>query len=100
MSGEVRTPPFSEAARYEAGALLRLLQEGHHLSLPASRPMPSIGGGCHELRIRDTDHNWRIFYHISEKHIVILGVFAKKTGKTPQEEIKQSQQMLRAYQNG
>jgi len=40
LQGEVKTPPFSENARIEAGVLLRRLQIGDILSLPHSRPMP------------------------------------------------------------
>jgi len=50
---EVKTPPWSLEARREAGLLLRRLQLGALLSLPASRPMPSIGAAVHELRIKD-----------------------------------------------
>ncbi len=53
LKGQVKTPPFSQHARLEAGFLLRLLQHGHMLSLPQSRPMPTIGPHCHELRIVD-----------------------------------------------
>jgi hypothetical protein len=53
LRGEVKTPPFSVAARLEAGTLLRRLQGGERLSMPHSRPMPSIGSRCHELRIVD-----------------------------------------------
>jgi hypothetical protein len=42
MHGEITTPPFSENARIEAGYLLRQIQKGMILSLPQSRPMPSI----------------------------------------------------------
>jgi hypothetical protein len=53
LRGEVKTPPFSHAARIEAGYLLRLLQEGESLGLPHSRPLPIIGTRCHELRINE-----------------------------------------------
>src|SRR6266567_3226209 len=53
LHGEVKTPPFSAAARIEAGVLLRRLQRGERIGLPASRPMLIIGRGCHELRITD-----------------------------------------------
>ena len=43
LRGRVKTPPFSVGARLEAGLLLRRLQRGDALSLPHSRPMPSIG---------------------------------------------------------
>jgi phage-related protein len=64
LYGQVKTPPFSQAARLEAGFLLRRLQQGEALSLPQSRPMPSIGARCHELIVRDTEQNWRIIYRI------------------------------------
>ncbi len=49
LHGEVKTPPFSSAARIEAGVLLRRLQRGEAIALPHSRPMPDIGKACHEL---------------------------------------------------
>jgi hypothetical protein len=64
LSGEVKTPPFSAEARLEAGFLLRRLQQGEKLSLPHSRPMPSVGAGCHELRIVDQDVTWRIIHFV------------------------------------
>ena len=50
LKGEVKTPPLSDAVRIEAGFLLRRLQRGESLGLPASKPMPKIGTSCHELR--------------------------------------------------
>ena len=84
LHGEVKTPPFSADARIEAGVLMRCLQEGINISLPHSRPMPSIGRGCHELRIPDENRTWRIVYYIDAVAIVILDVFAKTTSQTPQ----------------
>lgn len=51
LKGEVKTPPFCNQARLEAGLLLRRLQQGQGLSLPHSRPMPAIGRQCHGLRV-------------------------------------------------
>ena len=79
LHGEVKTPPFSQAARVEAGFLLRRLQNGEKLEMPASRPMPDIGMGCHELRVDDGDVTFRIVYHIGSEAIVILEVFQKKS---------------------
>ena len=64
LEGEIKTPPFSKEARVEAGTLLRRLQEGEALGMPHSRPMPTIGRRCHELRVRDEDQNWRIIYRL------------------------------------
>ena len=97
LAGEVKTPPFSSEARIEAGYLLRLLQKGESLSMPQSRPMPSIGSRCHELRINDEDKTWRIIYRIDKDAIVIVDVFDKKTNKTPELVIKRCQQRLKQY---
>jgi phage-related protein len=83
LSGEIKTPPFGSDARIEAGFLLRRLQRGESLGPPQSRPMPSIGPGCHELRIVDEKVSWRIMYHIAADAVVILGVFTKQTDATP-----------------
>ena len=97
LHGEIRTPPFSKPARIEAGFLLRLLQKGTVLSLPHSRPMPSIGNRCHELRVNDRDETWRIVYRIDYDAIVILAVFPKKTGTTPKQVINACRQRLQRY---
>lgn len=97
LHGEVKTPPFSQEARIEAGVLLRRLQQGENLELPHSRPMPSIGAHCHELRIRDTDKNWRIIYRIDVDVILILEVFNKTMQATPTSVIDTCQKRLRKY---
>jgi phage-related protein len=97
LHGEVRSPPFSSAARVEAGLLLRRLQRGEKLALPHSRPMPAIGRRCHELRIQDEDATWRIVYRIDSDAIVILEVFSKKSQQTPRVVIDTSRERLRRY---
>ena len=97
LRGEIKTPPFSAAARIEAGCLLRDLQDGEGLSLPHSRPMPSIGRRCHELRIRDENSIWRIIYRIDTDAIVIAEVFKKKTQQTPKRVIEESHRRLKLY---
>jgi phage-related protein len=97
LQGEIKTPPFSRSARVQAGVLLRRLQRGESLGLPASRPMPSIGPRCHELRIRDQSKYWRIIYRIDSDAIVIVEVFHKTTRKTPPEVIDACRRRLRAY---
>ena len=97
LHGEVKTPPFSRAARVEAGFLLRRLQIGESLELPASRPMPAIGPRCHELRVDDGGVTWRIVYHIDKDAIVILDVFSKKSRTTPKQILEITRKRLRAY---
>jgi hypothetical protein len=42
LHGEVKTPPFSRAARLEAGLLLRRLQQGESPSLPIRDRCPIL----------------------------------------------------------
>ena len=100
LHGEIKTPPFSTKARVEAGTLLRRLQRGELLSLPQSRPMPSIGTACHEQRINDASHTWRIIYRIDDDAIVLLEVFSKKTQKTPKQVIETCKRRAKEYENG
>ena len=97
LHGEVKTPPFSATARVEAGVLLRTLQRGESISMPRSRPMPSIGKRSHELRVPDRDKTWRIVYRTDPDAVVIAEVFEKKTRTTPKQIIESAQQRLRLY---
>ena len=99
LEGEIRTPPFSLPARLEAGYLLRKLQQGETLGMPHSRPMPSIGSRCHELRINDERATWRIIYRIDSDAIIILEVFSKKSRATPRPIIDACKKRLKDYDN-
>ncbi len=87
LYGEMTTPPFSKNARIDAGFRLRQLQRGQKLTLPHSRPMPSIGPNCHELRVVDENVTWRIVYRLYSDAVLILEVFEKRTAKTPKSVI-------------
>jgi len=97
LRGEVKTPPFSAEARLEAGGLLRRLQMGELLGMPHSRPMPTVGPRCHELRVRDARHDWRVIYRVDSDAIVILDVFSKTTRQTPERVIRDCQRRLSMY---
>ena len=94
---EIKTSPFSTAARSEAGLLLRRLQRGERLGLPHGRPMTTIWPRCLELRIRDGEHTWRIVCRIDPDAVVIAEVFSKKTQKTPQHVIDICRRRLQEY---
>lgn len=97
LGGEVKSPPFSSNARIEAGYLLRELQRGKSLGMPHSRPMPAIGPRCHELRVVDADKTWRLVYRVDTAVIVILAVFAKKTGQAPKAILEACRKRLKDY---
>jgi phage-related protein len=97
LRGEVKTPPFSAEARVEAGMLLRRLQRGERLGMPHSRPMPTLGVRCHELRIVDARKTWRIVYRLDPDAIVIADVFQKATQQTPTRVIQDCRRRLSQY---
>jgi phage-related protein len=97
LRSEIKTPPFTKTARIEAGILLRRLQRGESIGLPHSRPMPSIGPRCHELRVRDEGDHWRIVYRTDGDAIVIAEIFAKKTNQTPARIIAICKARLKQY---
>jgi len=97
LHGEIKSPPFSATARLEAGSLLRALQRGEKLGMPHSRPMPSIGRRCHELRIRDENITWRIVYRVDEDAILILDVFRKTSRETPASVIENCRRRMSEY---
>jgi|SRR5262245_13080985 len=97
LHGEIKSPPFSPAARLEAGVLLRWLQQGKSLAMPQSRPLPSIGPGCHEMRIRDRAANWRIFYFVDSDAIVLLEILNKSTRRIRADVIARCRRRLRDY---
>ncbi|MCB1077147.1 MAG: type II toxin-antitoxin system RelE/ParE family toxin [Verrucomicrobiae bacterium] len=96
---EVKTPPFGEEARIEAGTLLRRLQRGEMIGLPHSRPMPSIGTRCHELRINDKSATWRVVYRLDSDAVIIGEVFSKKTTATPKHVIETCRARFQQYDN-
>jgi phage-related protein len=97
LHGEIKTPPFTEEGRKEAGDLLRLLQEGEKLGMPQAEPLPIIGPRCGALRVRDGEHNWRIVFRVDADAVLIAEVYPKKTRKVPQDVIERCRKRLRDY---
>jgi phage-related protein len=77
---------FLESARRRAGYELFMVQVGRE---PADfKPMPSVGPGAYELRIRDEGGTFRVIYVARFAHAVyVLHTFQKKTRRTPQTDI-------------
>jgi phage-related protein len=97
LSGRIKSPPFSESARKEAGKMLRYLQDGKTLGLPSSRPLPIIGPHCHELRINDEDVTWRIIHRVDPDVILVCAIFAKKSRTLPPHIVTACRRRLAAY---
>ena len=77
-----------------ADALARF-DEGHTLSMPLSRPMPSIGKGVHELRPRDRSGVCRVIYVLQgASRMWQLHAFMKKTAQTSPRNIELARKRL------
>ena len=94
---EVKTPPVGHQARRDLGVALRVVQQGGLLSMPVSRPMPSIGPRCHELRVRDDTKSWRLIYRIDADAILVVDLFRKTTQQTPKRALDRARQRLSLY---
>lgn len=95
---ELSTPPMGESARREAGFLLGLLQADEALAMPQSRALSGIAPGLHELRVREADKNWRIFYRADdEDRILIIHQINKTTRTLPDRDKATIRQRLASY---
>ena len=65
--------------------------------MPLSRPMPSIGTRCHELRVRDAGKQWRLVFRTDPDAILVVDLFRKTTQKTTKQAIDRCRRRLRQY---
>jgi len=82
--------------RREFGKVIFDLQKGEKLSMPLSPPMASLATGVEELRVKDRSGAYRVFYYTKlADSVLIFHAFAKKTQKTPPNEIALPQKRLK-----
>lgn len=64
--------------------------------MPLSRPMPTIGRGVHELRLKERSGQYRVIYAVIEREVIyVLHAFKKTTKATPQRNIQLAQRRLK-----
>ena len=80
-----RLKAFPADAKHDAGYQLELVQSGRN---PKDwKPMPSIGMGVNEIRVR-AGSAFRVFYVAKfPEAVYVLHAFEKKSQKTPQADI-------------
>jgi phage-related protein len=87
---------FPDDVRRELGKVIFDLQKGEILSMPVSRPMPSIASGVEELRIRDPSGIYRTFcYTKSPRGILVVHAFVKKTQATSKQDVHLGKKRLK-----
>jgi phage-related protein len=78
---------FPKAARREAGFQLRQVQMG--LDPDDWKPMPSVGPGVREIRIREEQGAFRVMYVTQfAEAVYVLHCFQKKTQKTAGSDVE------------
>lgn len=87
--------------RRKIGEALRDIQKGIVLTMPLSRPIPSVAAGVCELRVKDASMAVRVFYFVKlAEAVVVFHGFQKKTQKTPNREIKVGRKRLQEVLDG
>jgi len=87
---------YSKEIKKKIGDLILELQEGKMLSMPHSKPMPSIAKGAYELRVKNDNNIYRVFYYIKIKDkILVFHIFNKKAKRTPNKEINSGKERLK-----
>ncbi|MGH9467536.1 MAG: type II toxin-antitoxin system RelE/ParE family toxin [Terriglobales bacterium] len=81
-----RLRAFPEAARHEAGYALWRMQLG--LQPHDYKPMPSVGQGVEEIRIRQSSGAYRVIYLARRpERVYVLHAFVKKRQETGRRDL-------------
>ena len=87
-----------EVAKQRTGRELARIQEG--LEPTDRKPMPSIGLGVSEIRVREDSGAYRVIYVAKfSEAIYVIHAFQKKGQKTPKAEIELARKRYRAMLN-
>ena len=90
---------FPAEVRGDLADALARLDVGMKLFMPLSRPMPSIGRGVHELRLKDRSGQYRVVHALVRPGFVhVLHAFKKRAQTTPARNIAIARQRLREVQ--
>jgi len=90
---------FPDDARQDAGRQLLRVQYGAEPN--DWKPMPTIGAGVNEIRLRDEVDQYRVIYVAKFEDVVfVLHCFPKKTQKTAKADIDLAKTRYRALLKG
>jgi len=89
-----RIRDFPDEPRREAGYQLERVQAGNE---PADwKPMPSVGLGVNEIRVRDAGGAFRVIYVARfPEAVYVIHAFQKKARKTPNPDIELARRRFR-----
>jgi phage-related protein len=86
---------FPKSARTRAGCELFMVQIGR--APDDWKPMPAVGAGACEIRVRDETGAFRVIYVAGfENAVYVLHAFQKKTRKTSRTDLELARQRYRS----
>jgi phage-related protein len=87
LPNEVRADLADALARVDAGLML---------SMPLSRPLPTVGRGVHEIRLKDRSGQYRVIHALVWRGVVhVLHAFKKTTQATSHRDIEIARKRLK-----
>src|SRR5579864_5564458 len=88
---------FPREARREVGYQLEHVQEG--VDPDNWKPMPAVGPGVREIRVRESSGAFRCIYLATRPEgLYVLHCFQKKTQKTSQQDLDLARRRFRSIQ--
>jgi phage-related protein len=77
------------------------LEQGYMLLFPLSRPVPDIGSGVHELRVKELSGQYRIIYFFKTKagSIHFVHAFKKKSQATSKRNLDLARKRVKEVLN-
>jgi phage-related protein len=90
---------FPNDARRQAGFQIDRVQAG--LEPNDWKPIPEIGAGVREIRIREQSGAFRMIYQATvADEVLVIHAFQKKTQKAPRHEIETACERLKEFLRG
>ena len=91
---------FPEEIRSDLADALARLDAGLMLSFPLSRPMPVVGRGVHEIRLKDRAGAYRVVYAlITRRTVHVIHAFKKTAQQTPTRSLELARKRLKEVQS-
>ena len=92
---------FPVEVKKDLGKAILELQKGASIGPPLSKPIKTVAKGVSELRLKDRNGIYRVFYFLeSSRGVIVFHAFVKKSQKTPQKEIEIGRKRLKELLNG
>lgn len=92
---------LSVELKKQIGEVLRDVQKGLLPGMPINKPMPSVGPGVYEIRVKDRSKAARVFYVTKIKDFIwVFHAFEKRTQNTPQREIELGRKRMKELFHG